>query len=313
VEYRSIRQRHWTTLPLNSLMDSITLNDLSPDELYKVRVSMQNSAGSTSIEYEIRSGDSKNVFQKNPSADIPNLISLSNFHSPVSDMEGPGHVTDVLIVTLTLLLTTLAAVAILYRTIQKKVTSAVESRSNRVNTVPGRAAKTNFVQNNVTTCGESFAMQPSELSTVTLEKRFHINKLTSSASDSGFTTSCHIANNFETGPQQRSVPLQYLTTGRRTGAPVVPDEYAIIQKREAETPRYSAPVSTVRITGLGEDVSSEVTVLSENETTIAYCDNCGYAAIPGQQWECIGCEDKTPSALLSFRHHQMTANQQFEN
>lgn len=306
MEYRSIRQRHWTTLPLNSLMDSVLLNDLSPDELYKVRVSMKNSAGSTSIEYDIRSIDSKNIFQKNPSsADIPNLISLSNFHSPVSDMEGPGHVTDVLIVTLTLLLTTLAAVAILYRTIQKKVTSAVESRSNRVNSVPGRAAKANFVQNNVT-CGESFAMQPSELSTVTLEKRFHINKLTSSASDSGFTTSCHIVNNSDTGTQ-RSVPLQYLTTGRRAGAPAIMDEYAVIQKRETEMPRYSAPVSTVRITGMSEEVSGEAAVLSENQP-IAYCDNCGYAAVPGPQWECIACEDKTPSALLSFRHHQMTAD-----
>ena len=248
-EYRSIGQKHWTSLPVHSLQDPLFLSDLSPDELYKVRVSMKNSAGSTSIEYDIRSSDSKNVFQKN-SAEIPHLISLGNFHSPVSDAEGPGHVTDVLIVTLTLLLTTLAAVAILYKTIQKKFLSASESRSNRVNTVPGRVAKANFVQNHISG-GECFAMQPSELSTVTLEKRFQMNKLTSSASDSGFATSCHIMTS---EGQQRPAAFQYLTTGRRPGAAVALDEYAVIQKRDTEVPRYSAPVTSNRVTSAAGDV-----------------------------------------------------------
>lgn len=263
---------------------------------------MKNSAGSTSVEYEIRSTDSKNVFQKNPS-EIPHLISLGNFHSSASDMEGPGHVTDVLIVTLTLLLTTLAAVAILYKTIQRKFSSAVENRSNRVNTVPGRAAKANFVQNNVSGA-ESFAMQPSELSTVTLEKRFQINKLTSSASDSGFATSCHILNNSE--GMQRPTAFHYLTTGRRAAASTIVDEYAVIQKRETEVPRYSAPVTTGLANGGQEEMRGDGEAGNEG-LAIGYCERCGYADSAGQEWGCITCEDKTPSALLSFRH-QMIAD-----
>lgn len=288
-------------MPVGSLQDPLLLNDLSPDHLYKVRVCMKNAAGSTSIEYDIRSTDSKSVFQKDPS-EIPHLISLGNFHSPASEMEGPGHVTDVLIVTLTLLLTTLAAVAILYKTIQRKIASATESRSNRVTTVPARMAKTNFVQNNVSG-GESFAMQPSELSTATLEKRFHMNKLTSSASDSGFATSCLILNNSE--GQQRPAAFQYLTTGWRPATTLVMDD-AVLQKREMETPRYTAPVVTSNRTSgeamvVGEDAAADVSV--------AFCAHCGYAVSAGQEWACVACEeDKTPSALLSFRHHQVTSD-----
>lgn len=305
VEYRSIRQKHWTALSIHSLLDPVLLSDLSPDDLYKVRVSMKNSAGSTSIEYEIRSTDSKNVFQKNPS-EIPHLISLGNFHGPASDMDGPGHVTDVLIVTLTLLLTTLAAVAILYKTIQRKFSSAVENRSNRVNSVPSRMAKANFVQNNVSG-GESFAMQPSELSTVTLEKRFQINKLTSSASDSGFATSCHIMNNGE--GQQRPSAFHYLTTGRRpAAASAMAEEYAVIQKRETEAPRYSAPVNAAGPVAIAAGPISGEGGTGNEGMGIRYCDQCGYADRAGQEWGCITCEDKTPSALLSFRHHQMISD-----
>ena len=139
VEYRNNRQKHWTLLSVNSLTDPILLANLSPDHLYKVRVSMKNSAGVTSVEYEIRLGDSKlvnAVFSKLPSSSsavegldllsgsagdsVPELISLGTLHPTLSSPEAPSHATVALLVTLTVLLTLLAALAIMYKSIQGK-------------------------------------------------------------------------------------------------------------------------------------------------------------------------------------------------
>ena len=64
---------------------------------------MKNTAGVTSVEYEIRMTDSKsvNVFRKTLSpaeAFNPDLVSVGNFNTFSSDYEvGPGHVTVTLI------------------------------------------------------------------------------------------------------------------------------------------------------------------------------------------------------------------------
>ena len=145
VEYRNNRQKHWTLLSVNSLTDPILLANLSPDHLYKVRVSMKNSAGVTSVEYEIRLSDSKlvnAVFSKLPSSSSsmdgldflsgssvdssPELISLGTLH-PSAGAETPPQATIGLLVTLTILLTLLAALAILYKSIQGKFSNGLSN------------------------------------------------------------------------------------------------------------------------------------------------------------------------------------------
>ena len=296
VEYRSIRQKHWSSLPVPSLLDPVILSDLSPDDLYKVRVSMKNSAGATSVEYEIRSLDSKNVFQKNP-FEVPHLISLGTFHSPATEMEGPGHVTDVLIVSLTLLLTTLAAVAILYKTIQRKFVPAGEARGARSLAVAARSPKTAFMQSSAR---EAFVLQPSELTGVALEKRFHANKLSTSASDTGFNLTCNVMGN--SGGSGAAVEhgnmgpgVQYLTLGRR-GNGVMMEEYAMVRKGEAgEVPRYTVPVTG----SSGQAAVHSDSSGAEGAPRVAFCDHCGLSSDGvEQEWRhgaCELCGDKTPS------------------
>lgn len=235
---------------------------------------MKNTAGVTSVEYEIRMTDSKsvNVFRKTLSpaeAFNPDLVSAGNFNTFSSDYEvGPGHVTVTLIVTLTLLLTMLAAVAILYRTIQKRMTSFPEgdTSSPEVQT-PLPRNKMPFLQNNMTLTHEqqqqlqaqltgnvgNYVTVPSELALLrtsavqTLDRsRFQSNKLKNSSSDSAF-------NVLTTFNATTDIPLeaayQYLTVARRHPPPTVSgppppvvsnvdtsQSYSIIQKKTSRQP-----------------------------------------------------------------------------
>lgn len=259
IEHRNIRQKHWTTINIDSLTEPIFLNNLIADQFYKIKVTMKNTAGMTSVEYEIRMTDSKavNVFHKSlsqPESFNPDLISIGNYNTYSSDYEvGPGHMTVTLIVTLTLLLTLLAAVAILYRTIQKKLFSYPEgdSCSPELQT-PIPRNKMPFLQNNMTLTHEqqlqaqlsgNYVHAPSELAILrttagTLDRRLHSNKLKNSSSDSAF----NVLTTFNS-----EIPLeaayQYLTVARRhppptgSGPPPPPshstvpvDQYSIIQK-----------------------------------------------------------------------------------
>ena len=286
IEHRNIRQKHWTTINVDSLTEPIFLNNLIADQFYKIKVTMKNTAGMTSVEYEIRLTDSKavNVFHKSlsqPESFNPDLISVGNYNTFSSDYEvGPGHMTITLIVTLTLLLTMLAAVAILYRTIQKRLFSSYpegDCSPPEVQT-PIPRNKMPFLPNNMTLTHEqqqqlqaqlsNMNYVPSELALLrtatTLDRRLHSNKLKNSSSDSAF----NVLTTFNSDSIPLEAAYQYLTVARRhppptgSGPPPPADQYSIVQKsttrplkstnseqrepRDRSIPRYCTP----NLTGL---------------------------------------------------------------
>jgi len=223
---------------------------------------MKNTAGTTSVEYEIRMTESGTVLHKSitPSESFnPDLVSVGNYNTYSSDYDvGPGHVTVTLIVTLTLLLTMLAAVAILYKTIQKRMTPYPEPDVSPVHTQVQTPLSRNkiimpFVHNNmgqeelqagyVAIPSSELALMRSTAATLDPRRLFHANnKLKSSSSDSAFNVMTTL-NGTERLPALEP-GYQYLTVARRHPPPVTEpprpsqtmEEYARVTK-----PRYCTP------------------------------------------------------------------------
>lgn len=217
-------------------------------------------------------------------------------------MDGPSRVSDVLIITMTLLLTTLAAVAILYKTIQRNFSGIMRNHSNRINVIEPQASKGNFDQNTANNSREAFTMP--ELAPDSWQKRFPPNKITNSASDSTFETTCHTMNHQSVG-STRKPALQFMTLERRPVESILVDEYAMVQKQGSscskinDMNRYSIPSCSVSSnTGhvhmcrpfpdsRGENGDSDG--LSEGR----HCPEWNV------QCDCHECEKRLP-ALLSF-------------
>lgn len=209
------------------------LSNLMTDHVYRVRVSMKNSAGTTTIEYQIRTSDSEHpyVYQK-PSLDSPELISLGNSSSFFNNHLGfdmipsdaaSGHIILTIMIISTVLLGAIASIIILYRIMQKKLLnpnslSSMASdnmidpnNSGTLHALNGNG-KIPFIPNNMTSNnGGSDTLNGShggsnmiwtgnlsELavlrSSATLDRRFFSKKMRNSTSDSAFNTSQFVTN-----------------------------------------------------------------------------------------------------------------------
>ena len=119
------------------LSEPVFLSGLLPDHIYRLRVSMKNSAGSTTTEYDVRTSDTNHtpfVYHKTPSLmDVPELISSvnnsnSNFffnnHLGIdfinSDPNSGQFILTIMLIS-TILLGAVACIIIIYRVMQKKI------------------------------------------------------------------------------------------------------------------------------------------------------------------------------------------------
>lgn len=138
IEYKPSRQKHWNSLNVHSFADPTYLTNLIPDQVYKIKVSMKNDAGSTLVEYEIKTNDVRTtgLIKNNPRMvsengkmlDTDEMISLSNNYDGDANFDSIGngnntitvHILVTIFISLIIFVTTFIAIAILYKMFQKK-------------------------------------------------------------------------------------------------------------------------------------------------------------------------------------------------
>lgn len=305
---------------------------------------MKNTAGMTSVEYEIRMTDSKvvNVYHKSTieSPYNPDLVSVGTFNTfSNNDFEvGPGHVTVTLIVTLTLLLTLLAAVAILYRTIQKRIESSsgmgeippdhlpVETPLSRVKNLP-------FFQNNMTEQlqqqhshshtipASNYVPLPSELSVLrsqTIDRRhLHGNNLKNSSSDSAFNVIASfngegvpietayqymtVARNNRIRTEQHSQHRQLTTMGDNTTTNTTP-AYCLVSK-SATTTRPLKTVNEATKEDIPRYCTPNITNISINRDTERIMSSSSSSPSKKQKVISSSFQQETLPMLTDCSHH----------
>lgn len=327
VQWRSVHAKQWSTLYVPSLTDPIVLAGLSSEHDYKLRVSMKNTAGTTTVEYETRTSPFKiaNVMTHRSASESPELISVGTFSVAPNDEDSPPQgliITS--FVTLLLLLVALLSVIVLYKTIQKKFSS---NPSQAIRSAPNHQSitKVPFIPNNAVSQNDAFGGATSELAVLatTLDSRAKCKPkmLRNSASDSGF----NMLSTFSPG-HEREPTYQYLTITRRPSYPKksvnqMNAEYSVVEKRdnsktaakqtvavslglgmstqhamEHESPRYSTPKPPMSLQSPSQAPSANVCLHHQHlalspsgeQVSIAQQD-CGAMILNEQDMKSLDC------------------------
>ncbi|KAI1301477.1 Down syndrome cell adhesion molecule-like protein 1 [Halotydeus destructor] len=250
VQWRNVQDKPWNVLAINSLSEPVVLSGLNSEHLYKIRVTLKNTAGTTTVEYEARTSPFKisNVMYRSPS-DTSEHISLDSYnvvHGDDAAIQGPLIVTS--FVTLILLLAALLSVIVLYKTIQNKLVHGNHGHiisTNSVAMAHSHPANTKipFMSN----VGPSDFVSGAELAVLTVPaheastlcsrtRKQQQKKLRTSCSDTAFDALTSFGPNDQ--DQVLETPYQYLTVSRTSFSgphkklpPLNGGEYATVDKK----------------------------------------------------------------------------------
>ena len=279
IQWKSLDTNQWNLVFVNSVLESAVVNEIMNNKNYKIKVIMKNSAGTTSVEYDIE-----------PYSPSNNIYHISG-HSPVQIAEqfdtNDSETNDVIpvlftvVISVVLLLAGLLAIFILYRAMQKRVnqngtTDTIENSNNIFRKVA-------FIQTkNSNRISEPLDVSTAELTNLNSNENHMRLKAYNKSTESVLTTSfqCKDDTNYKyVSIPKQEIPSDYYSIVNKTRKCNTNTKQKIMIDMRDESPnRYSLPTTMF-------DTNDKQTPSQETHSN----DCCSYLNDTQKPVECVCC------------------------
>lgn len=282
IQWKASDFNQWNLLFVNSVLESALINDLKPNKSYKVKVIVKNSAGTTSVEYDVEPYLSSSVYRI--SGHSPVQVAVEHSDSKDADSADIVPVLFTVSISIVLLLAGLLAIFIVYKAMQKRIVRQNDSIDTNAN-ANNIFRKVAFIQTkNNKRVSEPMDVTTAELTSLTCNDDSMRLKAYAKSTESVITTSfqCKDDTNYKyVSLAKQDIPSDYYSiVNKNSKCNTNAKQKLMLEMREESPNEYSLP-----------------TTMLDKEKHLSVADNhpndcCSYAANGhnGQKpVECVCC------------------------